>query len=263
MRRKNLYRVSLLAVAPAMLGLMAAPSARAAYPFDLMTFDTASTVSTTVNYNPPPVITRYDYGGSGPNATHSTGWDGTVDNTGNSGGSIVQSANFDSSAGQAAGFTLDITNNLPVQASNLSFDIRLAPGSAFSTLTGPGTSGASSGFMQVAIRDGNYNFTNTGNVFVNGNNAGGNGWNFGDPTFSGTSDAGTWEHISIPLSGADSAVRAITIQDYDDNNAGRAFTGTVTWNIDNIQLTPAPEPASLALLGIGLPGLLMRRRRSS
>ncbi|HEX3356629.1 MAG TPA: PEP-CTERM sorting domain-containing protein [Tepidisphaeraceae bacterium] len=262
MLRKDLYRVSLLAAVPAMLGLMGAPTAQAAYPFDLMTFDTSSTVKTTADFNPPPIITRYDFGGSGPNATHSTSWDGTVDNTGNSGGSVVQSVNFDTSANQAAAFTFDITNNLPVQASNLSFDIRLAPGSAFSQL-GPGTSGASSGFMQVAIRDGSYTFTNTGNVFVNGNNSGSNGWNFGDPTFSGTSDAGTWEHISIPLSGFDTAVRAITIQDFDDNNAGRSFNGPVTWNIDNIQLTPAPEPASLALLGLGVPTLLIRRRKSS
>jgi hypothetical protein len=39
--------------------------------------------------------------------------------------------------------------------------------------------------------------------------------------------------------------------------------GNETFYLDNIQLTPAPEPATLALFGLGLAGVMVFRRRNA
>lgn len=43
-----------------------------------------------------------------------------------------------------------------------------------------------------------------------------------------------------------------------------AYSGSYTLSFENLQLlTPVPEPSSLALLGLGAAGLIIRRRRSA
>jgi hypothetical protein len=51
----------------------------------------------------------------------------------------------------------------------------------------------------------------------------------------------------------------ITIQDYNDS--GRHITGSETLYIDNLALTPVPEPSTATLLGLGLCGAMSRIAR--
>jgi len=44
---------------------------------------------------------------------------------------------------------------------------------------------------------------------------------------------------------------------------GGYSAGNETFYLDNIRLTPAPEPATLALAGVGMAGLMLFRRRNS
>jgi hypothetical protein len=260
-------RIGLCVGATATLLLAGASVSRAAYPFDTMTFDTASTITTSANYNPPPVGARFDFGDGNPSlaGNSSTAWAGSVDHTGNDGGSIaLTSAYVDSETGndEKAGFTLDLAPSA-VNAASISFYLMLDPSSPVDENTG---AGASSGYAQIGIRDNSYNFASANNISVNGSNQG-SGWNLGDPTYSGTSDKGTWEYISIPLDNTDNMVRAITIQNYDENanvangGSGRVLNGTLTMYIDDLTIAPTPEPAALALLGLALPGMMIRRRR--
>jgi hypothetical protein len=268
---QKLRRLGILAGPPAALTLMATSAAMAQYPYGTQTFDTSASLSTVASYNPPPIITRFDYGTGGPSSTsgpltnggNQTGWSGAADHTGNGGGSINMGLNFKNSpAAQNGAFTVDITNNLAVPTTMLSFYIMIAPGSAFSTQVGG--PGASSGYFSPVIRNSSYAFTNVPDVIVNGVDQHANSWNFGDPTYSGTSDAGTWDFIQIPLdpTNATQNIRALTFQDYnDDTTGGRKITGVVQWYIDDLTITPVPEPATLGLLGLAVPALLARRRK--
>jgi hypothetical protein len=239
-----------MALAPIGASLVATSIAGAQTATYTNTFDDSSSFQTSANYNPPPISMRFDYGGSSPTAHHSIAWTGAQDDTGNSGGSVdlgwAFAAAYD--GGETSAFTSDIfpyttTPDTPGYAvTDISFNLMVDPSSTKDIYGGYG-------YFQVATRDESYNWIDTG-------------FNeeLGDPSYNPNgSDAGTWETINIPLSGIN--VRAITFQDYTDDPSGRNINGPETIYIDNLSVTyQVPEPASLGLLGLGVPALLMRRR---
>lgn len=278
MQRSKLCRLGVLIAAPAMMGFIGVSAAQAAYPYDMMTFDNAGSITNNEdnsgdagtwwkNFNPPPANVRlaWSQGNPGGMGNHVVAWS-TTDHTGNGGGSVGLTMNFAGSQtgiGEDASYSFDLTS-APVYATNISFYLMLDPNSAVDSnpadMYGNGAPDASSGYAQMFIDDSSGAAVAVGNVSVNGNNVGG-GWNLGDPSYSGTSDRGTWEYISIPLTGSNSMIKGMLIQDYVDNSAsGRVVNGPVTMYIDDLTVT-APEPASLAIFAMGLPALLMRRRR--
>ena len=69
---------------------------------------------------------------------------------------------------------------------------------------------------------------------------------------------GQWQTFTVNFA-TPVPVRAITFQDYNDTT--RDMNGPENWFIDNMSVTyNVPEPASLGLLGLGVPALLLRRR---
>src|ERR1700722_4417017 len=85
MQVRKLCRTELLAAAVAPAALLVLGSVAHAqtpyYPVNgnvatINTFDTAASFSTVVNYNPPPMIARFDYGAVTPSgaANHSVTW---------------------------------------------------------------------------------------------------------------------------------------------------------------------------------------------
>jgi hypothetical protein len=145
------------------------------------------------------------------------------------------------SGGQSAAFTIDLLNTAQ-SYSSISFDIMVAAGSTPDAFGGYGD-------FSVATRDSGYAFNGTGFEQELANSG------FSSPASPG---AGVWQHVTINLSGADSSIRAITLQDFD--SADRNISGPETIDIDNLTLTPAPEPSTIALAGLGLAGLFGFRR---
>jgi hypothetical protein len=234
-------------------------AARAAYPTDLMTFDTSAsmtnTPSSSFGYNPTTVPNfRFDNGTLTAGLHHSVSWTGAQDNTGNSGGAVQFNWTWShtSDGDGSSAFDMDLTGaGVEPTISQLSFDIKVDASSAQDTFGGYG-------YFQVFTRNDSYSYDGTPNDIVNGVNVGANGWELGNPTYGGPTD-NTWAHVVIPFSTPVSP-RALVFQDYNDS--GRNINGALTYYIDNVQLTPVavPEPASLAFLGLGIPALLVRRR---
>ena len=274
---ERLRRLGLAATVPAafLLAGAAGANAQSYYPTDNgsnpMTIDTFDNAGSFTNitassgagawYNvwtPPPPNVRFDYGGPSTTPHHTTTWSATNDNTGNGGGSLElgQTFNYAAFGSESSAQTMDIYYSDVVGAggqlpTGLSFDIKVDPAST----VGLNGTFPEYGYFQVFTRDDSYNENAVSDTFVNGNDEGG-GYQLGDPTYSTSgTDAGTWDHVYVPLSGVNQTLRGLTFQLY--NNAG--ITGTVNYYIDNVQVY-VPEPASLGFLGIGLPALLMRRR---
>ena len=218
---------------------LALASAQAFGAFGSNTFDNAASVQlNSPNYNPPPISSRFDYGTFTAQLTGTTAWNATHDNTGNGGGSSKLSWSWDISDGAgSAAFTYDLNPDGNTVYTNLAFDLYLDPSSTEGTYQG---NPSDYGYFQVVTRDGSYNY---------------------NPTSYAASllNPGVWQHFSIPLTGVNQSVRAMTLQDYNDQY--RNITGTETIYIDNLTLTPVPEPTSLALLGLAVPGLLLAARR--
>jgi hypothetical protein len=233
----------------ALFAMQASAQAPVTYGFNNSDFNNGSSPTGfqvgTRNFNPPPMGEAFDYGGFTPTLTYASAYASTTEstftNTPNS-GSIKLSWQFDpADGGASAAFTFDVEPTPGLVATNLSFDLMVDPTSATDTYGG-------NGYFQVATRDGAYGYNDTGYAEELGN-----------PTYSAP-DQGTWEHISIALSGADATVRGITFQDYaDGQGTGRPIDGTVAIYIDNISLVP--EPGSFVLLGLAAPGLIFAARR--
>jgi PEP-CTERM motif len=206
------------------------------------------------NFNPPPMGENFDYGGFTPSLTATTLYapttESTFTNTPNS-GSMELSWSYDAAdGGAAAAYTLDLLpfSSTPTQYTNLSFDMMVGVGSTPDTYGGYG-------YFQVFTRDESYNDNDTGYNQELANPG------YGSPASPGP---GVWQHISINLSGVDAIIRGVTFQDYADGvGTGRPITGPEFLYIDNITLTaPVPEPTSLALLGLAIPGFLIAARRN-
>ena len=230
---KNMGRLLLMTAVAATL---AAVTAQAQY---LNTFDTPGSITTgTRTYNPPPTWVGYDYG----NATaDSVAWS-SLDAAGNpSSGSVELNWTWDyaDNGAGSAGFTFDIYPYPGVSyvGGTLSFDLYLASSST------PG--GYSDyGYFQVFTRDTSYDDNAT---------------SLGEGLSTAAGGVGVWTLVTIPLDATSgNSIRAITFQDYNDS--GRSINGSETIYIDNLQLTPVPEPSSIALVGLGLAGLLFVRR---
>jgi len=183
---------------------------------------------------------RFDFGSPAATVTHSIGWSSqdAANNIGS--GSMQLSWNWNHAADGdgAAAFTIDLYSLSAISFASLSFDVRVDPASAADLYNGYG-------YFEVVSRDGGYGYNKIPTFNTE----------LGNPTYS-QNIAGTWEHFVIPLTGIYQPIRAITFQDYND--ASRNINGTVTIQIDNLTLTPVPEPSTTALLGLGLCGALIR-----
>jgi hypothetical protein len=186
---------------------------------------------------------RFDYGSATAASSATETWSSNDAAASPTSGSLQLSWNWNYAADGAnsAAFTIDLYNN-PVTASVLSFDMMIDSNSTPDAYGGYG-------YFQVFTRDGSYSENDTGSADGEFGNPG-----YGSPASPG---AGVWTHVIIPLSGADSSVRAITLQDYDSSD--RDITGPETIYIDNLTLT-VPEPASLSMLSLSALALLRRRR---
>jgi hypothetical protein len=243
MRKNRLRKAVLAASVPIGASLFAASMAGAQTATYTNTYDTAGSIETIPggDFNPSTQNWRFEYGASTPTSNHSVGWTNTQDNTGNSGGSVelhwIWSASSDGSG--SAAFTADtfpFANTLPepgYQVTQIKFDLMVGPGSTIDTYGGYG-------YFQMFARNESYGgFTGLINEEL-------------DATI------GQWQTFTVNFA-TPVPVRAITFQDYNDTT--RDMNGPENWFIDNMSVTyNVPEPASLGLLGLGVPALMLRRR---
>jgi hypothetical protein len=215
----------------------------------LNTFDTSSSFVTGAanrTYNPPPAWFGFDYGTPTASSTASVSWSSNDYNNSLTSGSAKLNWTFNTTADGAgsAAFTMDLFGSAQnYSGGTLSFDIMVDPSSTLDAYGGYG-------YFQVFTRDGSYNDNATSFAEELGNP------NYSSPASPG---AGVWQSVSIALgNGADSSIRALTFQDYTDT--GRNINGSETIYIDNVQLTPVPEPSTIALAGLGIAGLFLTRR---
>jgi hypothetical protein len=126
---------------------------------------------------------------------------------------------------------------------------------------GPGTLLANSGTITMDVYGGNFTDWNWWGVTFNYNGH----W---DPFFASTSsnftgaDGRDWTHYVIPYTLSNVPAGLSYFQMAIAQNAGAI--GGQTFYVDNIQVTPVPEPGTFALLGLGVLSLffVVRRRVS-
>ncbi|MGD0141410.1 MAG: PEP-CTERM sorting domain-containing protein [Tepidisphaeraceae bacterium] len=267
-RLRNAVLAALASVGTALMATSTAGALQTTTYTNTFNAQTTNPTDTTPNvvyfgevYNPPPEDFRFDYGYGLPTSTAALAWSANHKSSGNysntavpPGGSVQLSWQFGSS-GDLAAFTTDIFPNA-VMVTGISFNLMVASGSATDSIGG-------NGYFQVFTRDAAYDDTvadaaNGATITVSDNSGIYNvddGWEVGNPAYAG-SDAGTWESVNIAFSPA-VPLQAITFQDYDSGG----INGQESLYIDPLSVTyVVPEPASLGLLGIGVPALLMRRR---
>ena len=103
--------------------------------------------------------------------------------------------------------------------------------------------------FDLFVDDTGYESTDKFDIEVNDTNV----LSLGETDFEG-SLADVWTSYALDLSAFDGSV--ITIEFIGDTNAG-----SENFYVDNVEVTGVPEPASIALLGLG--GLALLRRRSA
>ncbi len=276
--RKSVF-VALLPVGTALMATsMASASLSLTNTMDAQTFNSSDTTPNVVylgalTYNPPPVNTVFKYGNGGATASESVAFNSGVNDGPATGGispatgsgSVQMSWTWSepSSGPGSAAFDTDIfpggVSGNGSYVDSISFDLMVGAGSAQDLNGGNGFMQLFSGFSGTD----NLDHTNGAHVYVDGVNMDSgyeDGWELGNPFYSGN-DNGTWESVEVTFN-APTPLRALIMQDYDNpSQYGGVISGTETMYLDNLQVTyEVPEPASLGLLGIGVPALLMRRR---
>jgi len=251
----RIRRVGLMALAPAVLFFMRTSPAQAQLgPY---TFDSSSSFTpgiagdnfdNNLNANQYPYITL-DYGGGGATPANSTETWSSTDYAGSpTSGSVELSTKFNGTVFGAGGAAFEIQlepnpASIPtysdLHASNVSFDIQVVPGSAADQFGGYG-------YFQVFTVEDSYSQDTASYAEELANPS------YGSPPSPG---AGVWEQESIALNPANPFF-AFGLQVYNRGD----MNGNFSVLIDNLQFTPVPEPATLGLLGLGIPALLMRRR---
>lgn len=223
---KTMQRLLLTA---AVVSALAAVTAKAQY---LNTFD-----------NSGSVLGRLETYSSA-SSTLATSWSSLDANNNPSSGSELMAIGLHTTADGTAIAPITFDLVYPAQnISDLSFDLMVGAGSASDLYGGYGD-------FSVATRlTDNYNFNGVYDTELG-------------PNWGLTLTPGQWVHIDIPLTTATgTALRAITLQEYSGSD--RNINGTVNLYIDNLSLTPVPEPSTIALAGLGLAGLLFVRRNRS
>ncbi len=150
----------------------------------------------------------------------------------------------------------------------LSFLQRGSAGSIFSTnnITSNGTYTVSFDFLGLPI-----NGSNTGGFFgisesIFGANPGRHQWIAGDYAYPApikmVSD-GLWHHYSLTFNSIIGKPVHLMFEDYvnSDSTAGNVYFDNIRFG--DTAVSETPEPASLALLGLGLAGLGVARRKRS
>jgi hypothetical protein len=151
----------------------------------------------------------------------------------------------------------------PGQAGNQAFLSAIDPGAiaAWSAGSGygPGTLPAYSGTMSFDLYGGNFTDWNWFGITLNYDGH----W---DPYFASTSssftgaDGRTWTHYEVPYT-INAVSGGLTYFEFGIAENAGSIAGQ-TFYVDNFQATVVPEPGTLALLGLGLTGFLLRRRQS-